>query len=157
MKDFIAKDLFEDGARLRIIIHEITVDGEAACGRFLRHVQKGEETMIRLILDREIVETMAAGKRGAVEQRPQSSGTRAKEGGAALTEQIAVMQFVDGVLEIESTQQRVRCHLSRTQNVTSTVGLDFGKCEQFAYSPIEIVPDPPVNREQDPIQWRNSG
>ena len=87
--------------------------------------------------------------------------TRAEEGGASLTEQIAVMQLVDCVLEVETAQQRVRRQLSRTQDVTSAVGLDFAEREQLAHAPVEIAPHPSVNRAQDPIQrcdsreWRH--
>ena len=88
-------------------------------------------------------------------------GTRAEEGGASLTEQIAVMQLVDCVLEVETAQERVRRQLSCTQNVTAAVGLDLAEGEQLAHAAIEVAPHPPVNRAQDPIQrcdsrdWRH--
>ena len=71
------------------------------------------------------------------------------------------MELVDGVLEVETAQQRIRRELSRAQNVTPAVGLDFAECEQLAYAPVEIAPHPPVNREQNPIErcdsreWRH--
>jgi hypothetical protein len=86
---------------------------------------------------------------------------RTKEGGAALTKEIAVMQLVDGVLEVEATQQRVGRQLGRPQNVTSAIGFDLPECEQLAHAPVEIAPHPSVNRAEDPIErcdsreWRH--
>jgi hypothetical protein len=79
-----------------------------------------------------------------------------KESGAAPTKEIAVMQLVDGVLEVETTQQRVRRQLGRPQNVTSTIGFDFPECEQLAHAPVEIAPHPSVNRAEDPIERGDS-
>ena len=86
----------------------------------------------------------------------QARRTRAEEGGAALTEQIAVMQLVDRVLEIEPAQQRIRRQLGGAQDVASAVGLDFAEREQLAHAPVEVAPHPAVNRAQDPIERCNS-
>ena len=61
MEDFIAQDLFENRARLRIVIHELAVDRETAGGGFLRDVQEGEQTMVGLVLDLEVVQPVPAG------------------------------------------------------------------------------------------------
>ena len=61
MEDFVAENLLEDRLRLRVVGNQIAVDREAAGGRLLGDVQEGEETMIRLVLDREIVESVPPG------------------------------------------------------------------------------------------------
>ena len=72
MEDFIAQDLFEDGARLRVVIHELPVDRKTAGGGFFRHMQEGEQTMVGLVLDRQVVQPMPAGKGSPVEERRQA-------------------------------------------------------------------------------------
>src|SRR4029453_562057 len=98
---------------------------------FIRHVEKGEQAMVRLVLDREIVEAMTAGQRRPVEARVQALGARAQERRSSLPEEIAVMQLVDRVLEIQAAQEAVGGYLSRTKDVTSTIGLDLGKREKL--------------------------
>ena len=71
------------------------------------------------------------------------------------------MELVDGVLEVETTEQGIRRELSRPQNVTPAIGLDFAEREQLAHATVEVTPHPPVNRAQDPIErcdsrkWRH--
>ena len=128
VEDFIVQDLFEDGARLRIVIHELPVDRKAAGGGFFRHVQEGEQAMVGLVLDRQVVQPVPAGERRPVEERAQVRGTRAEERGAALTEEIAVMQLVDRVLEVETAQEagrasaqpRAGCHVRRRTRLRRT-------------------------------------
>jgi hypothetical protein len=154
MEDFIVEDLFENRARVGIVRDEITVDREAARGGSFRDVQEGEQTMVRLVLDGQIVETMPAGKRRSVEQCLQTAGSHAEKRGATLAKEIAVVQLVDRVLEIETAEERVGCNLSRAQNVAPAIGFE---CQQLADAPVEIAPHPPVNRAEHPIQRRDVG
>ena len=58
VEDFVAQDLLEDFPRGRIVVDDVPVDLEAArCGLF-RDVQKGEQPMIRLAVDAQVVEAM---------------------------------------------------------------------------------------------------
>ena len=73
---------------------------------------------------RQVVEPVAAGQRAAVEQRRRSeSDAQLEQGGAALTEQIAVAQLVDRVFEIQPAQERIRGQLRGAQDVAAAVGL----------------------------------
>ena len=79
-------------------------------------------------------------------------GPGAKERGASLTKQIAVMQLVDRVFEVETPQQWVRRQFGGTQNVTSAVGFDFAERKQLANATVEVAPHPLMNRTEDPIE-----
>jgi hypothetical protein len=79
-----------------------------------------------------------------------------EEGGAALTEQIGVVQLVDRMGQVEPAQERIWGDLSGAQNVAPAIGLNLGEAEQLAHAPLEIAPDPPVNRPQHPIHARSS-
>ena len=131
---------------MRIVVHELPVDREAAGGGLLREVQEGEQAMVGLVLDGQVVEPVPAGQRRAVEERLQARRTRAEERGAALAEQIAVMQLVDGVLEIQPAQQRIRRELGGAEDVAPAVGLDFREREQLAHATVEVAPHPSVDR-----------
>ena len=61
MKYFVAENLFEDRTRVRVIVHELAIDRKPSGRGFLRHVQEGEEAMIRLAVDAKVVEAVAAG------------------------------------------------------------------------------------------------
>jgi hypothetical protein len=68
VKHFVAQDLFEDRARRRIVIDDITIDREAAGGGLFCHVQEGEQAMVRLALDAQVIKPVAAGQRARVEE-----------------------------------------------------------------------------------------
>ena len=128
MEHFVAQDLLEDRARLRIVVHQLAIDREAAGGRLFGDVQEREQPMIRLVLDAQIVEAVAARQRVAVEEQASAGAApRAKERGAAFAEQIAVVQLVDRVLEIEPAQQRIGRDLGGAQDVAAAVGFDFAR------------------------------
>ena len=48
-----------------------------------------------------------------------------EEGGAALTEQIGVAQFVDRVFEVQPAQERVRRDFGGAQDVAAAIALDL--------------------------------
>ena len=112
--------------------------------------------MIGFAVDAEIVEAVAAGKRVSVGQNPAMVLPRPKEGEAALTKQIAVMQLVDRMLEIEPPQQRIRGHFGGAQDIASAVGFYFGEREQLAQAPVGVAPHPSMNRPHDPVERRSS-
>ena len=86
---------------------------------------------------------MAAGQRVPVEQSPPSRRRALPEQGrAALAEQIAVMQLVDRVLEVEPAQQRIGRDFGSAQDVAPAVGFDVGEDQQLADAPVEIAPHP---------------
>jgi hypothetical protein len=151
VEDFIAQDLIEYRPRPWIIIHDIPIDRKTAGSGFFRHVQESEQMMVRLFLDTQVVETVTAGQWAPVEQRLESRGVRPEKRGATLTEQVAVVELVDRVFQVEPAQERVRGHFSRPQDIASAVGLDFGEQEQLANAPVEIAPNPSVNRPQHPV------
>jgi hypothetical protein len=70
--------------------------------------------------------------------------TRAKQRRTALAKQIAVMEFIDGVFEIEPAQQRIRRHFRSTQDVATAVGLDVREGEQLSEPSVGVGPHPPV-------------
>ena len=118
-------------------------------------MQEREQTLVRLVFDAQIIESVAAGKDAHRRRRVRVSGARLEKGRAALSEQIRVAQLVDRVSQIEPPQQRIPCHFGGTQDVASAVALDFGESEQFAHTPFEVAPDPAVNRPQHPIHARS--
>ena len=89
---------------------------------------------------------MAAGQRAAVEQRLRRGRAQLQQRRAALAEQIAVAQFVDGVLEIEPAQERIRGELRGAQDIAPAVSFDLREGEQLAHAAIEIAPDPAMDR-----------
>ena len=159
VKHFIAQDFFEHRARGGIVVHDVAIDREPARRGFLGHVQEREQTMVGLSIDAQVVESVTAGKRVRVEPRRDTRRSRVKEGGAALAEQIGVVQFVDRVREIEPAQQGIGSDFSSSEDVAATVALDFSEGDQFPYTPIEIAPDPPMDRPQNPVDvglsWRS--
>ena len=64
------------------------------------------------------------------------------------------MELIDGVLEVEPAQQRIRCHFSGAQDVASAIGLDFGEREQLPHAPVEVAPHPPVHGPHHAIDTR---
>jgi hypothetical protein len=108
VEDFIAQDLIEYRPRPWIIIHDIPIDRKTAGSGFFRHVQESEQMMVRLFLDTQVVETVTAGQWAPVEQRLESHGVRPEKRGATLTEQVAVVELVDRVFQVEPAQERVR-------------------------------------------------
>ena len=54
MEHLVAQDLVEDGARRRVVGHQLSIRGEAAGGRLLRHVQEGQEPRIGLAFDADV-------------------------------------------------------------------------------------------------------
>ena len=113
--------------------------------------------MIGLAFDAQVVESVAAGKRAAVEQRRSNASARSwRRAAPRSTEQIAVAQLVDRVFEVEPPQQRVWGDLGRAQDVAAAVGFHLGEREQLAHAPVEIAPHPPVNRPHHPVQIRGS-
>jgi hypothetical protein len=157
VEHFIAEDLFEDGARRRIVIHDIAINRETAGGSFFCHVQEGEQAMVGFSFDGQVVEAVTAGKGARVEQPLGTRGAQLKEGGAALTEQIGMAQLVDGVFQVQSAQERVRGDFRGAQDIASATAFNFGEREQLAHTPVKIAPHPPVNRPQYPIDTRASG
>ena len=151
MKHFVAQDLFEDRARRGIVIDDITIDREAARGGLFCHVQEGEQAMIRLAFDAQVVEPVATGQ-GARIETDLARRSRPQKVGAALTEQITVMQLVDCVSEIEAAQEGVRRNLRGAQDVASAIRLNFGEGQQLADAPVEVPPYPFVYRAQDSIE-----
>jgi len=139
-------------SRVWIVVHELPVDREAAGGGLLRDVQERQQAMVGLVLDGQIVQPVPAGQRRAVEERLQARRTGAEERGTSLAEEIAVMQFVDGMLEIQPAQQRIRRQLGGPEDVATAVGLDFPEREQLAHAPVEVAPHPAVDGPQQPIE-----
>ena len=156
VEHLVAQDLLEDRTRLRVIRHTVAIDLEAAGGGLLRDVEKREEPRIGLVLDAQIVEPVAARQRCAVEECVRRLRARSKQRLAALPEQIAVMQLVDRVLEIQAAQQRIGRDLGRAQDVPAAVGLDFAEQQQLANATIGIAPHPAVDRSEHPIPRRRA-
>jgi hypothetical protein len=104
----------------------------------------------------QIIKPMAAGKRAAIEQPVETHGPCAKKCRAALAEQIAVVQFVNRVGEVQPAQERVRRDLRGAKDIAPTITFNFCEREQFTNPPIRIAPDPPVNRSQHSIDGPDS-
>jgi len=151
VEDFVAQNLVEDRARLRIVVDDLAIDSEASgCGLF-RDVQKREQPLVRFVRHAEVIETMAAREHVAGRAATVPRAMRAEQRGAALAEEIGVMQFIDGVRQVEASQQRIGRHLRRPQDVVPAVAFDFRKCEQFTYAAIRVAPDPAMERAQRAI------
>jgi len=154
MEHFVAQDLLEDRTRRGIVVHELAVDREAACRRFLGDVEEREQPVIGLAFDAEIVKAMAARERVAVEASRRSCRALPEQRRAALAEQMTVVQLVDRMFQVQPPQERVRCELGSPQDVASAVGFDLSKRQQFAYTAVEIAPDPLVHRSKEPVHRR---
>jgi hypothetical protein len=142
VKHLVAQNLLEDLARGRIIVHELPIQREAARGRLLRDMQKGQQPIVRLALDLQVVESVSAGQWIAVQLDFARSVAPAPQRSAAVAEQIAVVQFVDGMLEIQPAQERIGRDFGRPENVAAAIGLDFSKGQQLAHTAIRTRPDP---------------
>jgi hypothetical protein len=118
-------------------------------------VQEGEQTIIGLAFDGEIVEAVTAGQGVGVEQRRRTRRAHLEQRRAAVSEQIGVAQLVDCMLEIEPAQQRIRSELRGAQNVASTVAFDLGERDQFADTAVEVAPHPSMKGPQYSIQTRD--
>src|SRR5262249_42899867 len=119
-------------------------------------VQKREQAMVRLSIDAQIVEPVAARQRRAVEESRATRATRLKQRSAALAEEIPVAQLVHRVLEIETTQQRIRRHFRGAQDVAPAVGFHFREREELANTAVVIAPHPAVQRTHHTIEARST-
>jgi hypothetical protein len=151
VEDLVVEDLLEDCPRGRVVVHDFAVDGEATGGRFFGDVQECEQPIVRLPVDLKIFEAVAAGQRAGVEETIQPRAACPQQGGAPLTEEVAVMQFVDRVRKIQAPQQRILRRFGGAQDVAAAIGLHLGKCEQLPHAPIEVSPHPSVEGPHDAI------
>jgi hypothetical protein len=110
----------------------------------LRDVKERQQPRIAFVFDVEIVEAVAAGQGIAAKPRVPLGRPRPQERLTAFPKQIAVVQFVDRVLEIEAPQERIGRDLGGPQDVAATVSLDFAEHQQLADAAIEVAPDPLV-------------
>ena len=115
-------------------------------------MQEGEQPVVRLFRNVQVVQPVPSGKGAAVEEAAGASGPRPEKSRAAVTEKIGVMELVDRMSQVEAAQQRVARHFRRAKNVAPAVGLDFGEAEQLSHAALEITPDPAVDRLQHPVQ-----
>ena len=155
MEHFITQDLFEDRTRRRVVVHDLPIDRESAGSGFLRHVEKREQPAIGLAVDAQVFESVTAGQRASIEQARAASGARPQQRCAALSEQIAMAQFVDGVLQVQPSQQRIGRGFGGPQNIASAIGLDLGEGQELAHAAIEVAPDPAMHRPEHPIYRRD--
>jgi len=155
VEDFIAQDPLEDRERLRIVVHQLAIDLEPAGGRFLGDVQEGEQAVVGLPLDAEIVEAVTTGQRIAVEQAGAVRSALAQQCRTAAAKEIAVVQFVDRVFEVEAAQQRIRRDLRGAHNVAAAVGFDVREGEQFSQAAIAVAPDPAVHGTHQAVDARD--
>ena len=109
MKHFISQDFLEDRSSRRIVPHDFAIDGEAARRRLFGDMQKREQSIIRFAVDTQVVEAVPAGQRRRVEEAARARRARAQQRGASTTKKIRVVQLVDGMREIQTTQQRIGC------------------------------------------------
>ena len=63
MEDFIAHDVFENRPRRRIVVDDLAIECEAAGGGLFGDMEKGEEAIVGLIPDGQILEAVPAGQR----------------------------------------------------------------------------------------------
>jgi hypothetical protein len=156
VEDFVAQDLLEDCARGRIVVHDVPIDLEPAGSGLFRDVQEGEQPMVRLAVDLEVVQPVAAGEWRSAEQAVGPGGKRLEECRAALAEHVAVAELIDRVLEIQSSQKRIGGDFGCPEDIASAVGFHFGEREELSDSPVQIAPHPPVHGSHHPVQIRCS-
>jgi hypothetical protein len=94
---------------------------------------------------------VAARERVRVEQHRGTGRAQLEEVGPSLTEQIGMAQLVNRVFQVQPPQERIRGELGGAQDVAPTVAFYVRERDQLAHAPIEIAPDPPVNRSQHPV------
>ena len=156
VEDFVPQNVLEDRSRGRIVVDQLAIDRKSAGGRFLGHMQECEQTMIRFAVDPEIVETVAARQRIPGEAHGAAGLSSAQQRSASFAEQIAVAQLVDRVLEVQTSQQRIRRHLRSAQDIASAVGFDLGKGEELSQPAIDISPHPSMDWTHQVVQRRTA-
>jgi hypothetical protein len=154
VKYFVAQNLFEDGAGLRIVVDELAVDRESAGSGFLGDVQKRQESMIGFAVDAEIVETVTTWQWIPSEYGASRGSPCPPERRAPIAKEITVMELVDSVLEVQPAKQRIGRDLRGTQDVASAVGFDVGEGQKLSHLAIGIGPDPLVDWPHHPIDRR---
>jgi hypothetical protein len=77
-----------------------------------------------------------------------------QESGAAFAEQVGVAKLVNGVLEVQSAKERIRCQLGGAEDIAAAVAFDLCEGNELADPAIEISPHPPVDRTQYPVERR---
>ena len=103
MKHFVAEDLVEDRPRRRVVVDDVAVDRETAGGGLLGDVQEGEQRLVALFVDAQIVDAVIAVRHPARRgDRRRRQAARPQQRGAAIAEQIGVVQLVDRVREVEA-------------------------------------------------------
>jgi hypothetical protein len=61
------------------------------------------------------------------------------------------MQFVDRMLEIQTSQQRIGRDLRGAEDVAAAVAFDFAECNQLSDTSVEVAPHPVVERAKQAI------
>jgi hypothetical protein len=100
VKHFVAQDLFEDGARRRIVVDDVSINRKPSGGRLLGDVQKSEERFVGLVFNTQIVDAVIHRRQPAGRRRRRSP--RSQQRGAALAEQVSVMQLIYRVREVKT-------------------------------------------------------
>ena len=90
----------------------------------------------------------------AAQENSPIASLSAEQNRAALAKQVAVMQFVDRVLEVQTPQQRIRRHLRRAQDVAAALGLDVREGQELSHTPVIARPYPSVKRTHEPVECR---
>ena len=162
VEDFVAQDLLEDRPRLRVVVDQLAIDREAAGGGLLRDVQEREQAMVRLALDAQIVEAVAAGQRRAVEKTSFAVAARVRSSAAPrsrnrspwCSSSIACSRYSRRSSGSGVTSAARR--MSRPPSVSTS-----RERQQLAHAPIGIAPHPavdgPSSRSSTPSNdWRRT-
>jgi len=153
VKHLVVEDVLEDRAGGGVVLHDVAINGESARGRFLGDVQKGEQAIVGLLIDLEIVEAVAGG--GDPESVGGWSRIRrqlARERRGAPAKEHAVAVLVDRMQHVETPEQGIGSQLGGAQDVASTVDLGLAEAAQLLDAPAGIAPDPAVNGRENPIE-----
>src|SRR5712691_9478563 len=98
MKHLIMENVLENRSCRRVVLKHVAIDSEPACRGLLRYMKEGEHRVVRLFLDLQVIETMAAGREPVrLKPRLRRRWPRAQKRRRPPLEQDPVTMFVDRV------------------------------------------------------------
>ena len=68
------------------------------------------------------------------------------------TKHLAMTVLVNGMFQVEATQEGIGSHLCRTQYIVPTVSFGLPEAKQFLYTSSTVAPDPAVDGSENSIE-----
>ena len=113
-------------------------------------MEEGEHRVVGLLIDAEVVETVAG--REPLGSEVRRAPLKQRRGAAA--KELAVALLIGCVQEEKTAQQRIGSHFGGAQQVAAAVGLGLAETEQLLHAPLAVAPDPAMDRGEHAIECR---